>query len=308
MRILLVNKFHYLRGGAERAYFDTARILEDHGHEVAVFSMHHPDNRETPWSRYFVETVDYSLQYSIFERFRLAKNMIWNSRAARNMEALLDEFQPDVVHLHNIYHQISPSIIPVIKRRGIPIVMTLHDYKLICPNYSMFVRGAVWEGGSLACVRDRCVRDALLPSMVCGIERIVHRSLSVYEKIELFLSPSQFLKEKFLSSGFYGRIEVVGQPIDLASQPVAPEAVLPGLEPQHEHRPFALQVHRPQAAVTRGKFQPSGVAGAMDRHHVLAVFAREQAVDIAQLVVGHQFAKVRVNPAKLEHPAFSGGA
>ena len=213
MKILLINKFHYLRGGAERAYFDTARILEERGHEVAFFSMKHPQNIQTPWSKYFVQNVDYRAQYTIFQQFHLGLGMIWNREAQKNLSLLLDAFQPDVVHLHNIYHQLSPSIIPTIKKRDIPLVMTLHDYKLICPNYSLFVRGNIWEGGAFRCMTDRCIRNAFVPSVLCSLERIFHEMIGVYRKVDTFLSPSLFLKEKFQEHGFLGDIEIVSQPI-----------------------------------------------------------------------------------------------
>ena len=146
MKILLINKYHYLKGGAERAYFDMARILVERGHEVAFFSMHDPNNVSTTWERYFVESVDYgALDLSLVERLRMAGRILWNHEANRKLAALLQEFQPDIAHAHNIYHQLSPSILWTLRKHGVPIVMTLHDYKVISPNYSLFVRGQIWD-------------------------------------------------------------------------------------------------------------------------------------------------------------------
>ena len=218
MKILLINKFHYLRGGAEKAYFDTARILEAHGHTVAFFSMHHPKNIKTPFEKYFVEYVDYHHKYSIQNRFLYALRILWNREAQKNLEKLIQDFQPDVAHLHNIYHQLSPSIIATFKKNSIPMAMTLHDYKLISPNYSLFVRGHTWEGGGYKCLRDCCVGDSFLRSLVCSLEYILHRTLGVYKKVDLFLSPSHFLKEKFQERGFRGDIRVIHQPVSLTEQ------------------------------------------------------------------------------------------
>lgn len=215
MKVLLINKFHYLRGGAEKAYFDTARILEDHGHEVAFFSMHHPKNEKTPFEKYFVEYVDYHHQYSTKERIQYALRILWNKEAQKNLERLIKDFQPDIAHLHNIYHQLSPSIIQILKKNNIPLVMTLHDYKLICPNYSLFVRGHIWEGGQWKCLRDRCVDNSLSKSSVCSLERIFHKVIGVYNKVDIFLSPSLFLKQKFQEKGFVGDIRTISQPITL---------------------------------------------------------------------------------------------
>ena len=108
MKIVLINKYHYLKGGAERAYFDTARVLKEQGHEVAFFSMRHPMNEETAWSKYFFDEVDYQHTLSIRQKVGIVKNILWNCQVQKNLEALIVEFKPDVAHLHNIYHQISP--------------------------------------------------------------------------------------------------------------------------------------------------------------------------------------------------------
>ncbi len=209
MKILLINKYHFLKGGAERAYFDMARILIDHGHEVAFFSMQDPKNTQTPWERFFVGSVDYAdARLSIMQKLRLATRIIWNHEANQNLEMLLQEFRPDIVHLHNIYHQLSPSILWVLKRHQIPMVMTLHDYKLISPNYSLFVRGQIWDDTSgWRCIRDRCVKDSRLKSLVCALEKWFHQLIGSYALIQIFVSPSLFLAKKFQAHGFLGRIE-----------------------------------------------------------------------------------------------------
>ena len=157
MKILLINKYHYLKGGAERAYFDMARILTERGHEVAFFSMKHPENRATPWEKYFVENIEYhDTELSIGRRLALAGKILFNFEAKRKLSELLDEFQPDIAHAHNIYHQLTPSIFWPLAKRRIPIVMTLHDYKIVSPNYNLFVRGRIWEHSSaVRCLVDR---------------------------------------------------------------------------------------------------------------------------------------------------------
>ncbi len=213
MKILLVNKYHYVKGGAERAYFDTARVLEDHGHEVAFFSMHHPMNVKTRWSKYFIDSVDYHDNPSIRQKVRIVKNILWNRQAQENLRSLIEEFQPDVAHLHNVYHQISPSIIATLKRHRVPVVMTLHDYKLICPNYSMYVRGRIWEGGALRCALDRCVQDSYSKSLVCAVESMFHQLIGIYDRVDAYIAPSQFLKEKFREHGFQKKITHIAQPL-----------------------------------------------------------------------------------------------
>lgn len=213
MRILLINKFHSRLDGAARAYFDTAEILVSHGHEVAFFAMRGSHDEPTIWSKYFVDPVDYHTSHSIAEKMRMVKDIWWNCEAQKKLEALIDEFHPDVAHLHVIYHQLSPSIIATLKNRGVPMVMTLHDYKLICPNYSMYVREHIWEGGAFRCILDRCVKDSLLKSWVCAIESVFHRLTGIYKKVDVYISPSQFLIQKFQEHAFSKGIRHIPQPI-----------------------------------------------------------------------------------------------
>lgn len=213
MKVLLVNKYHYRKGGAERAYFDTARVLEEQGHEVAFFSMWHPMNEETRWSKYFIDEVEYQHASSIRQKVKIVKNILWNRQAQKNLEALIQEFRPDVAHLHNIYHQISPSIIATLKKCNVPVVMTLHDYKLICPNYSMYVRGHIWEGGALQCVLDRCVKDSFGKSFVCASEVVFHRVMGIYAQVDAYIAPSKFLIEKFREHRFGKEVAHIPQPL-----------------------------------------------------------------------------------------------
>ncbi len=220
MKILLINKFHYCRGGAERAYFDLAKILTDHGHEVAFFSMRHPLNLPTKWSKYFIDNVDYFDQKLSWGKKIIAVFNFWyNFQAARRLRALLKEFRPDVAHLHNIYHQLSPSIIDVLAREKIPMVMTLHDYKLVSPNYKLLARGEVWERSKpdkfYRCLIDKCVEDSYAWSLICTIEAYLHRLLKIYQKINLFISPSKFLQDKFKEYRFRSEIVYLPNPIFL---------------------------------------------------------------------------------------------
>lgn len=223
MRVLLINKFHYPRDGATRAYFDTARILAENGHSVAFFAMSHPNNLPTPWSKYFVREVDYlDSRLSLLSKLRVATSIIWNFEAAQKLEQLLVEFAPDIAHLHVTYHQLSPSILWVLHRHRIPIVMTLHDYKAVSPNYSLFVRGKIWFHASpWRAVIDRAVKDSYQKSLVCAFETWLHRLIGSYALVGRFIAPSHFLIATYQKLGFPYPIEHVSQP--LAPFPTPPE-------------------------------------------------------------------------------------
>lgn len=216
MRILLIDKYHRQYAGPQRLYFDTARLLREEGHEVAFFAMQHPKNESTEWSRYFVEQVDYeeANQLSFWKKLEVARNIIWNPEAKRKLEALIAEFKPDVAHLFVTYHQLSPSIIWALKKHHVPMVMTLCDYKLASPNYSLFVRGKIWEHASgWRCLMDCCVKDSFGKSLVCVIEKWLHDRLGTYAQIDVYLGLSQFLIDTFKRLGFPYSIRLLPQPL-----------------------------------------------------------------------------------------------
>ncbi|HUT22090.1 MAG TPA: glycosyltransferase [Candidatus Bipolaricaulota bacterium] len=221
MKILLVNKFFYPKGGAEISMFEQARLLSEEGHQVAFFSMHHPQNQQSDFDKYFVSYVDMSKPIYSLTGLKMIGRMIYSLDAKRKFAKMLDEFKPDVIHYHNIYHQISPSILSAAKERNIPSVMTVHDYKLICPNYTLFNKTDVCE----KCKRykyyqpvfQKCFKNSRLAGLAIAVESTIHRLMNVYQKnIDLFLTPSNFTKNKFVEWGWpEGKIRVLPHFIDL---------------------------------------------------------------------------------------------
>lgn len=215
MKILLINKYHYLKGGAERAYFDQAEILRKQGHEVAFFSTLNKQNVPCEWSHYFVEAADLSIgSHSVMEKIKITTKIWYNFEARRQLRDLIKDFRPDVAHLHNIYHQLSPSVIDELKKQGVPMVMTLHDYKLVSPNYNLFVDGQIWQPHSnCECLKSHCVKNSYAKSLICVIEAKLHRMLGVYAKVDCYVSPSKFLIDKFVELGFKQNIKYLPNPI-----------------------------------------------------------------------------------------------
>ena len=144
-RLLNINNYHYRRGGSDVVYLEHASLLETQGWSNSFFSMHHPKNLATPWSKYFVEELEFGHDYSLLKKLGMAGKAVYSFEAQRKIRALLNEFQPDVAHLHCIYHHLSPSILPVLKSYGVPVVMTAHDLKIACPAYKMLNSTGVCE-------------------------------------------------------------------------------------------------------------------------------------------------------------------
>ena len=205
MRILLINKYNYLKGGAERYLFDLKQLLERNGHTVAVFAMRHARNPPSQFDHYFVPNVDFR-NLSLMGRLKAALRVIWYPQAAQHLARLLDDFQPEVVHLSNIYHQLSPSILKPIRQHDIPIIHTLHDYKLVCPNYLLYTKGQpcmrCCNRQYFQAVRHRCLHNALSWSFLAAIEMTLHKHWQIYERsITNFVAPSRFLKDTVQTFG-----------------------------------------------------------------------------------------------------------
>lgn len=221
MRVIAANKFFFHKGGDTTVFFATVDLLRARGHDVAVFAMEGPDNLGSEYSRYFVSNVDLNAGGSLMGQARSAARILYSFEAKRKMAALIEAHRPEVAHLHNIYHQVSPSIIDALKARGVPVVMTLHDYKLTCPAYSLLSGGAPCEecaGGRYYNVfRKKCMKGSVAKSLVSMAEMYLHhRLLHVYDKVDIFISPSRFLLDKTREMGFRGEIVWLPNMVDLS--------------------------------------------------------------------------------------------
>jgi len=218
----MAHKFFHPAGGPETVLFQSMRVLNSLGHEVIPFSMKHPRNLKTPYSRYFVTEVDYNNHNGdILKKLKTAVNLIYSVEAEKKMEKLINDTRPQLAHLHNIYHQISPSILRALKRHSIPVVMTLHDFKLACPSYTFLRNGTpceICEGRHFyKAVIHRCVKNSYLSSLLCATEMYLHKMLQTYSKgVDVFIVLSQFSKEKMIRYGLpEEKIEVLPNCIDV---------------------------------------------------------------------------------------------
>lgn len=202
MKILLVNKFHYLKGGSEKYYFDLAKLLKENGHEVAFFSMQDEKNIETDCKEYFVKSLDMNSK----NPFK-AVDIIYSRKNKKIMEKALEDFKPDIVHLNNFQRQLSASIIKPIKKRNIPIVFTAHDLQAICPAIVMLdneknICEKCLKGKYINCIKGKCVKNSGLKSILGAVEGKYYRLKKIYsKKIDKIISPSEFYKLKLIQDG-----------------------------------------------------------------------------------------------------------
>jgi glycosyltransferase involved in cell wall biosynthesis len=212
MRILIASKFLYPRGGLERVLFDESDALEAAGHEVLHFATRHPQNRPSPWEKYFAPYLEIGsgTELSTSDKVRAVARMFRNNAAATLFGAMLDDTRPDLVHVHGIHRQLSPSILLAASGRGIPVVHTLHDYHLVCPA-DVMLRGAATPCLPRACktidctaaVRYRCTRGSLAASAIAASELSFQRLTRAYERtVTRFISPSRFLRDLMTEGGW----------------------------------------------------------------------------------------------------------
>ena len=211
MNILLINKFFFPKGGDAIVTLDTGKVLQSKGHKVVFWGMDHPDNPEYQYENLFVDYVDLDSGGNLKQKLKITKNIIYSREAKNKIKQVIESFHPDVVHLHNFAHQISPSILDVFAKCNIPAVMTMHDYKLVCPTYSMLLDGEPCErckdGKYYWCFLKNCTKSSYSKSLLNTLEMYLHHKiLHIYDKIDLFISPSMFLKEKVEEMGFRGEI------------------------------------------------------------------------------------------------------
>lgn len=206
MRILEINKFYNAKRGADKHFLSIIKLLTENGQEVAAFAMDQKDNESSQWNEYFVSSVGYSEKFSSWEKIKGVFRMFYSLEAHKKINLLLDKFKPELVHIHNIYHQLDPTILFAIKKREIPIVMTVHDYKLVNPNHSLFLKGKAYTGCKdkkyYQCFLDKCVKDSYAKSFLTMLEAYWHDLLGTYRKnIDLYLVPSEYVKKILIQWG-----------------------------------------------------------------------------------------------------------
>jgi len=205
MKILQINKFFYLKGGSEAYLFSLINGLKKHGIEIAEFAMQDSRNHESIYQKFFVSPIDYETDKT-YQKIKFVSKIIYSFEAKKKIAMLLNKFKPDIVHLHIFQHQISPSILPEIKKRHIPIIYTAHDLKTICPNYKMLSHGNVCEECKghkyYKCVKNKCVKNSYLKSIINSIEMYFHHWRKYYELIDLIITPSDFYRKKLIEFKF----------------------------------------------------------------------------------------------------------
>lgn len=207
MKILMVNKFLYPAGGAETYMFKLGNQLQSMGNEVEYFGMYHDDNCVGNNENMYTENMDFHNSGAL-KKMKLSIKTVYSKEARTKMKAVLDSFQPDVVHLNNFNFQLTPSIIYAVRdyekenNRKIKIIYTAHDYQLVCPNHMM--RNPLSKencdkckyGDYKNCTKGKCIHSSLLKSAIGSIEGYLYKSLNTYSSIDKVICCSEFMESQ----------------------------------------------------------------------------------------------------------------
>ena len=214
LRVLLANTYHF-RGGGDSTYtFNLAELLRSRGHEVAFFAMQDRRNIGDPNSDLFVTQIDFrelNRHKTVLAGVKVLGRSVYSIEARRKFRLIVERVRPDVVHLQNIHAHITPSIIFEARQRGVPVVWTLHDYNLVCPNSHFLVDSsgerceACGSGAYYMAAIRRCKKGSFRASAMSSLEAYAHRMMRVRERVDAFLTPSGFLRDKLLQRGFPAR-------------------------------------------------------------------------------------------------------
>ncbi len=216
MKILYCNKYNFPFSGTESYLFSAMELMRAQGHETALFSMADARGNPTAYDQFFLPHVDFKDgNQGPFRKARLAAHAVYSREARIRLRKMIAEFRPDVAHVRNIYHHLSPSILWELKEQRVPVLYHLNDFKLLCPSYNMVAKNHACEhchGGQFwRVLTEGCYPGPVGSGAVLAAEAYFHKWMRTYEKcVDLFLAPSRFVKEKLVENGWDARkIEVL---------------------------------------------------------------------------------------------------
>jgi len=241
MNILIANWTWYPSGG-DWTYIDSiCKIYESHGHHIIPFSVKNEKNFPTPYDKYFLDSVDYKALYnkiSLKSGIRTAINSIYSIEAKEKLKLLLSENKVDIVQLNTITNYHTPSILPILKNAKIPIVWRILDYRLICPNTTLFVNGEVCEAcfkhKYYNCILKKCKKNSLLASTLLALENYAYYLMPFYKNVDMFLFQSEFTRDMFVKFGYnISKTHIIENPYDCSE-----------VEPKYEGKDYILYFGR----------------------------------------------------------------
>lgn len=237
MKVLNVNKFYNVKGGSETYLFGLEDLLRKNNHISIPFSMKDDKNIQNEYESYFIDHIDYK-NMKFNDKISSSFKIIYSLEARRKIKKIIEDTSPEIAHLHIYQHQMSPSIIHELKKYDIPIVNTVHDLKVVCPNYKMLNKNGVCEeckgGKYYKCFKYGCTKDSKLYSLVNVIECYLHKYLKSYSLVDRFICPSKFYKQKLIEFGIEEKkVEYIPNFVDSEK-----------FEPSYEYEDYFIYIGR----------------------------------------------------------------
>lgn len=309
-RVLLVNKFYYPRGGDCVVVLNTEALLRENGVETQVFAMEYPQNLPATYQDRFASRVVFN--GSKGDQLRAVKRMLGLGDIRERFEAVLDDFKPDVVHLHNVHSYLSPVVGELAHKRGIRVVWTLHDYKLLCPRYDCLLGGKPCEkcfaGAKFNVLTHKCMKGSLPASVAAWFEAVKWSRSRLEKNTDVMVCPSDFMARKMIAAGFDTRkVKVLNNFLDpvkfkqyremssLQRQDyycfvgrLSPEKGIENLLEVASHQPFKLKV------AGSGTLEPAMRVKYADCENI-EFLGMLDAVDVARLLAG---ARMSIAPSQ----------
>ena len=203
MKILLIDNYHYRRGGAEVVYFNTGDILSSHGHKILYFSQLWDENLGCDYDVYFPKGVDIR-RSTAYQKIIGVRNYVFNTQAAKLLDKLIKDTHPDIAHVHLFWGGLSTSILKVLNRNGIPVVHTVHDYRMVCPAYTFkdgknHICEKCHAGNYISCILNKCAKGNLLMGAIMTGEMYFRNIFFHPSKyISTFIYVSKFCRDKHI--------------------------------------------------------------------------------------------------------------
>lgn len=209
MKVLIANWSWYPTGGDWTYIENICKLYEANGYEVVPFSTHHRKNVYSRESINFVNAYDFkelNKHKTIANGIKAVRTSVVSSDALHKLDHILEEHDIQLAHLHNIHHYLTPAIVEKLHRKGVKVIWSLHDYKIICPENSFVSNGTVCEkcmtGSFYHCAINKCKKNSYLASLLASVEAYYYHKRHVYDLVDYYLCPSAFLRQKFIQFGF----------------------------------------------------------------------------------------------------------
>lgn len=231
MKIMQINRLWRASNISGHYALELSQLLTDHGHEIIPFAVQDPSNVPNDYSSLFVSQLELSntFRMSLWKMLGTAARMLYSREARSRMAVLADLTKPDVAHMHRIFFHISPSVLPVLNRRGVGIVMTVHDNKLLCPSRNAYREGlpcfSCRPYHYSDCIRNKCFGNSQMASILCAIESLEHDLFNTYtDRVNFFIAPSRYMRDRLLGRGIpREKVSAIPYFIDAGQWPLSKE-------------------------------------------------------------------------------------